>query len=258
MSKPNGYVIYKGPSELDGAPIIVIATGFGRNSRNIKTGGLIQTWIIREDVIPSTAVHTGADSSVCGHCPHRGLLVRHPDGSTVNKLRNCYVLSFQAPSRIWEAYRRGVYEDVAGDHGRIENLFRGKIARLGAYGDPAAVPEIVWATVTFNAAKWAGYTHQWSTLPHGSLLRTLCMASVDSVAQAGLAQSMGWRTFRVGEGTAKKEVGCPASEEMGKRVQCADCTLCQGSFRQAKNIVIRPHGNRSKYEAVARRKLVVV
>ena len=258
MAKPNGYVIYRGPSELDGKPIVVVATGFRNKSENVKTGKMVQTWILREDISPREAVHSGQDSSICGQCPHRGILVRQADGGTRNKLRTCYVLSFQAPLQVWRTYQAGNYGDAAGDYEQIAELFQGRIARLGAYGDPAAVPDSVWAVVTGTAAKWAGYTHQWSTLAHGSLLRVLVMASVDSVAEAQLAQSMGWRTFRVGEGTAKTEVGCPASEEMGKRAQCADCTLCQGAFKQAKNIVIRPHGNRSKQESVARRRLVVV
>ena len=49
----NGVILYEGPSELDGSPIVVIAT-FG--SKNRKTGkgrkNLIQTWIMRQDVAP--------------------------------------------------------------------------------------------------------------------------------------------------------------------------------------------------------------
>jgi len=96
MTQPNGMVIYRGPSQIDGAPIIAIATGLAKGSRNAKTGGgLIQTWIIREDVSPADAVHSGADASVCGACPHRGEIVDRR-----NKGRSCYVNVFQAPQNL--------------------------------------------------------------------------------------------------------------------------------------------------------------
>ena len=61
-------IIYQGPSLIDGKPIIAIAT---LNSRNGKTGEMIQTWIMRSDIEPHKAIKTGEDSSVCGDCPHR-------------------------------------------------------------------------------------------------------------------------------------------------------------------------------------------
>lgn len=249
MAKPNGYVIYRGPSELDGAPIVVIATGFASKSTNVKTGALIQTWIIREDCSPLEAVHNGDDASVCGDCPHRGKLVTQPDGSTRNKLRTCYVLEFQAPLSVWRAYHRGSYVDATGWNARdIEALFSGRTVRLGSYGDPGAAPVRVWALATTLAAKWAGYTHQWRREEPGSLLSTLCMASADNAEEASEAQARGWRTFRVGGDVFANEVSCPASEEMGKVSTCAKCGLCAGTFRQAKNIVIRPHGSRNHSE----------
>jgi hypothetical protein len=71
---PKGIVLYRGPSRLDGAPIVCVATGFRSPSDNPKTGPMVQTWIMREDVAPHTAQKTGEDSSVCGDCPLRPLL----------------------------------------------------------------------------------------------------------------------------------------------------------------------------------------
>jgi hypothetical protein len=88
MQKPNGLVLYRGPSQLDGAPIIVVATGIAGASRNAKTGDLIQTWILREDISPTEAVKTGADASICGTCPHRGTI---SEGKNIG--RSCYVTS---------------------------------------------------------------------------------------------------------------------------------------------------------------------
>ena len=72
MSKaPNGYILYRGPSAIDGKPIMVIATGFANKSSNGKTGDMIQTWIIREDIAPNEAIKSGEDESICGQCIHR-------------------------------------------------------------------------------------------------------------------------------------------------------------------------------------------
>ena len=91
----NGLVIYRGPSILDGSPIVVIATGLGSGSSNRKTGALVQTWILREDVSPIKAIQNGSDVSICGACPHRG---RIEDGRNVG--RSCYVNVGQAPLNV--------------------------------------------------------------------------------------------------------------------------------------------------------------
>ena len=78
--KPNGVVVYQGPSQIDGAPIVVIMTGLNGKSRNAKTGDLVATWILRADKKPTDAVQSGADSSICGACPHRGQI----EGGRIN------------------------------------------------------------------------------------------------------------------------------------------------------------------------------
>jgi len=89
-------ILYTGPSMLDGSPIVVIATA---GSNNVKTGPMIQTWILRADLDPVEAKHAGADSSVCGQCPHRHFL----GGS-------CYVQPYQAPRSIWYSWWKGNYD----------------------------------------------------------------------------------------------------------------------------------------------------
>ena len=74
LSLPKGVVLYRGPSKLDGEPIVCIATGLKAPSKNPKTGTMVQTWILREDVAPHKAQKTGEDSSVCGDCPLRPLM----------------------------------------------------------------------------------------------------------------------------------------------------------------------------------------
>jgi hypothetical protein len=63
MKKPSGVILYQGPSLLDGAPIVVIATGLNASS-NSKTGDMVQTHIIRADMLPMDAIYNGEDSVV--------------------------------------------------------------------------------------------------------------------------------------------------------------------------------------------------
>ena len=71
MAKPNGFTAYRGPSLLDGVPIVCKVTGTQRPSDNDKTGTMLQQWILLADVHPYEAVKTGQDESVCGECVHR-------------------------------------------------------------------------------------------------------------------------------------------------------------------------------------------
>lgn len=105
MKKPNGYVIYQGPSELDGDPVVAIVTGFRIPSANAKTGASIpQTWILRADADPITATLTGADASVCGDCKHRGHIE-----SGGNPGRSCYV-NLTGVRNLWLAWALSQFE----------------------------------------------------------------------------------------------------------------------------------------------------
>jgi hypothetical protein len=197
MTKINGAIIYRGPSMLDGAPIVVVVTGLAKSSRNAKTGDMLQTWIVRDDVNPIEAAKTGQDETVCGDCVHRPI-----NGGS------CYVKLFQAPLNIFKSAHRGIYPTVI-DLNDIAALGVDRVVRLGSYGDPAAVPVGVWEALTAHASAWTGYTHQWRNAPH---LVSLCMASADSAAEQVMAKAMGWRTFRVrtaSEPVMAKEFICP-------------------------------------------------
>src|SRR5581483_12076456 len=67
-----GAVFYRGPSLLTGDPIVAIATGLDGGSRNLKTGPLVQTWIIRPELPPQDAKRQNLDDAICGDCRHRG------------------------------------------------------------------------------------------------------------------------------------------------------------------------------------------
>lgn len=241
--KPTGFVIYNGPSKLDGAPIVVIAI---EGSSNRKTGNMVQTYILRADLDPTSAVKNGADVSICGNCKHRG---QH------GKDRTCYVNLGQGARAVYDAFMRGLYKIVGLQVAR--QLGRNRMVRLGTYGDPAAVPGIVWRNLTDEAAGHTGYTHQWRTQPH---LKTLCMASTDSIAETQLAQGWGWRTFRVSMSAKQRgairelrEATCPASAEALRKLTCEQCKACSGTYRgQRGNITIAPHGGFAVMAAVAK------
>lgn len=233
MTKPNGLILYRGPSLLDGAPIVVIATGLASRSSNAKTGGMVQTYILREDVSPVDAIKQGADASICGDCSHRG------DGT--GKGRTCYVNVGQGPLAVWRAFHRGVYTTVA--DGTVYTVGEGRAVRLGTYGDPAAVHANIWRALVWKATAHTGYTHQWRKAPG---LRTLCMASADSEADAREAHAAGWRTFRVAmpcdAPRIESEAVCPASAEAGKKLTCAQCMACGGANGRRGSIAIQAHG----------------
>jgi hypothetical protein len=236
--RPGGVVLYRGPSQLDGKPIVCVAVF---KSRNAKTGSrFVQTFIVRADVDPVQAHARGRDSSVCGSCVHRA------DGT-------CYVNLVQAPLAVWRAYKRGAYP--AFDAARHASRFAGRLLRLGAYGDPAAVPLAVWDAVVPLVDGRTGYTHQWRSCDPG--YARYCMASCETPADREHALSLGYRTFRVrvaGQGLEPGEFECPASEEQGKRLSCAECQACCGSDggRRA-SPSIRFHGPRIAGDWRARR-----
>lgn len=238
----NGAVIYQGPSKLDGKPIVAIATGLKHASANRKTGDMVQTYILREDLSPIEAVKTDADVSICGQCPHRG--------SGGGKDRTCYVNVGQGPLNVWRAYKRGSYSRASD----IAAIGEKRIVRLGSYGDPAAVPAIIWNDITKLCVAHTGYTHQWREYPE---LKNLCMASVDSVQEAEQARAQGWRTFRVAmpcdPPRESYEAVCPASAEAGKILACSECRACGGADGRKGSVVIQAHGGFGVMHAIEKK-----
>ena len=251
MKKSNGYILYEDSVR------VVIATGFVRKSDNIKTGNMIQIWILVKAENPVAAVASGSDVLVCGDCPLRGWV--------------CYVNTGQAPLSVWKCWLRGGYPMAGSYSGEnappmagsnngerfisskiaLRRLFTGRKARLGAYGDPTHIPLHIVKRIAIYADTWTGYTHQWRN-PLLQGYREFCMASVDTEEQVAEAEGMGWRRFRMideGEEPQAGEIECP---NYSHGVQCADCSLCKGSSVKAKSIVIYAHGAKKKNFAKVR------
>lgn len=215
-------LLYRGMSLLDpSSEIVVLGT---KNSSNRKTGPMLQTWILRADIDPVRAVTRGTDTAICGTCPHRG------DG---HKNRSCYVSVGQGPRQAWLGAKSSALNDPAA-------YAAGEYVRLGAYGDPAAVPFEFWQTLLSKARGWAGYTHQWHTCD--TRFAQYCMASVESEQESRDAHLRGWRTYLAATHDAANHTLCPSH----KGVQCIDCGYCSGQAgRGSGNIYIIAHGSRA-------------
>lgn len=238
------FIFYRGPSAIDpSAPIIGVAT---IDSSNKKIGPMVQTWILRADTSPVAASRTGLDSAICGGCGHRGKY--HADtGLRVAGTRSCYVQLY-VPDAIWRTAQRDRYDDLTSDLSEASRRCTGRAVRLGAYGDPAAIPLAVWTALLAHAASHTGYTHQWMKFPE---FNELVMASCDSSSDRVMARALGFRTFRVAEAASWQresgEVLCPASAEAGRKTVCAACRACGGTSSRAKaDIVIPAHGGGRK------------
>lgn len=238
--KTKGVIAYEGKSRVDGKPIVVIGTGFSGSS-NPKTGSMIQWWILRSDIAPHLALKQGKDVSICGDCPLRGVN---------GKKRACYVTVHQAPLSVYKAYKRGNYSDLTQDTAELSLISKNRMHRLGAYGDPYAVPVEIWDIICESGRGNTGYTHQWHRSDAKPYMKW-CMASADTTDKAVLAQKRGYRTFRVrleGEPLLQSESVCP-NESIG--LTCIECKSCNGGTRNG-SIAITVHGTGSKSFNLAR------
>lgn len=227
MNTPRGFVLYDGPSAINGRRVVAIMT---TSTSNAKTGPMPQVWFLCGDEEPHVARRNGNDVAICGGCPHRR-------GS-------CYVVLHRAPLSVYRAW-------VAGRYGSGEEALRWldynrpRYVRVGAYGDPMSAPLVVGQlarAVEPHGGRLLGYTHQWRR-PTSNGFQPWLMASVDTPAEALRARSKGWRTFRVrleGEPLDPTEVLCAAERE---RSNCSACGACDGASARP-SIVATVHGLR--------------
>lgn len=200
-------------------------------SGNRKTRNVVALWILCcED--PRDAARLGHTRSICNRCPWQFC-----NGG------GCYVHVWEAPLSIWRARhhaRPWNWEQIRMAMARRKV----KVLRLGAYGDPAAVPvKVLRRLVTMargEGFRVLGYTHSPQESPH---LRGVCMASCENAGTAIEWLRKGWRTFRTLTAAAPEpwpgsEIVCPSANG----AHCDTCGLCQGANIGAPSIVIRPHG----------------
>lgn len=242
-----GAIVWKGKSLLDGKPIVLIATLGSSRTTNKKTGRMVQTYILRSDISPLEALKTGQDVSICGDCPHKQ-----------TEQGTCYVRVDTGPTCVYKAFARGSYPMLES----VPNRFDGFMLRLGAYGDPAAIPLDVWLGLLKRAKGSTGYTHQWKSDPIPSTLRQVCMASCDNEEEDRQAKALGWRTFTLipkGGAPIPGSFLCPASEEGGRKLTCSECLACDGlsSARHA-SVYIPVHGVAYKVKRFNSQQLITI
>jgi hypothetical protein len=238
IPKDIGFVVDRGLSPIDGKPYVAIMT---LKSKNGKTGNMCQVFILREDVHPLDAIATGDDRSICGDCPHRRRQVWDAKRKHFVWRRSCYVQVGKSVSRVWDAYKRGVYRDWDPS---CSTFLRGRRIRWGAYGDPAIIKESVVRDKNALADAHTGFTHQWAE-PWAQWAVGLFQASCDSLADYLAASAAGWKTFAVVPVGAAPFSGklCPATAE-DSQAQCLTCRLCNGSKT---DIFVEAHGVGAAY-----------
>lgn len=224
-------IAYQGPSTTTGKDIVVLTT---QNSKNRKTGDMLQVFFLLKDTDPNEAFKAarGKEKSeqqtVCGGCPHLA------DGT-------CYVLWHQAPLSTYRKYKRGGHTE--------ESINTNLPVRLGAAGNPNSAPYEVSQALVQDAPSHTGYVHQWLTCDQR--FKNITMASVDSIEEAKAAQALGWRTFRVAPvgghtDLLPGEIICPATQlkkDGTPKTDCATCGLCSGIDGRGKcSIVVEAHG----------------
>lgn len=234
-------IVWQGLSQLDNSsPLVAIVTGITGRSKNPKTGPMAQLWILRADISPLAAIKRGSDSAICGDCVWRG---------DKGKNRGCYVTVPNAPTAIWNKYKRGGYRELRSESVALLLRANGIRLRLGAYGDPGALPVWLLHNLTSVIAGHTGYTHAWRYRPE---LAPFVVASADTPADVASARALGFRTFRTRtpeQPLLAGEIACPASEEAGKRTTCDRCNLCDGSREneRRKSVAIIAHGTGTSY-----------
>ena len=223
-------ILWEGKSRIDGKPIVVIAT---IDSDNVKTGDVVHTWIVRQDVNPVLTRHTGEDYSVCGNFVHRHYfrgLVLKGDG---DKRADCYVQLYQGPRAVWSKYAEGDGYACPKRNAEVTRQLGTKEIRVGAYGDPCAVPYHVWESLLAQGnRRWSGFTHQWRN-PENQEYRRFLMASCDNAQDVLDAAAMGWRAYWVKYDNSQDHLVAhlPVVECLysARGINCKACGICDGT-----------------------------
>jgi len=225
----NGYTLHE--TMENGEKVAIIATGIKRKTNNRKTGDMVQIWILLADQNPIVAVQSGLDANtICQGCPFASG-------------QGCYVNVGQAPLAIWKAYSKGKYPKLKpADYGKV---FTGKKVRFGAYGNPTLIPLAMVKAIASVSKGWTGYFHNWRELGQtkARAYNAYFMASTETETSFNLANTQGLRVFHANIKQPENTVEC-LSDSRG--ISCADCQLCQGWNKKAKNIWINPHGSKVK------------
>lgn len=229
MRIKNTYILWEGKSQFDDTPLVVLLSGV-RYSDNDKTGNMLQTFILRQDMLPTEAVKKGDDFSTCGNCPQRPITARKTKSSV------CYVNLGQGINQVWRKYALGKYTHLQdADYHHL----KGRKLRMGSYGDPAAIPFSVWSKLLSHVSSHTGYTSSWRE-PVAYHLKGICQASCNTVELKNKAESLGWNTFtNVPEGSNAPDNAVLCPNVKNDEIKCLTCGLCDG---KKQNVFLYDHG----------------
>jgi len=269
--KHNTYCIYDGPSQLLWAktqPIIVCMSNCQTNNDdwNIKTGDMLQTYIIMRNIHPQDAIDSGQDVCICGNCKHMKTWKKDPRTGKYKRVRTCYVNIGKGTTAVWESFQRGNVPVVSSIVGATIAWVSGKELRIGSYGDPVAAPFPIWNDMLRYSHGHRGYTHQWRD-PIAQPFKGIIQASCDTYADQAEASKAGWGTFTVlphedydnrrHTAYARGMKQCPSDPFINEArkmrnmlqmvhmtcVRCPKSLQCDGDS----DIVIRAHGSASRW-----------
>ena len=188
----NTYIIYDGPSLIDGGPIVSILTLSTNNKKLVeKKKPFAQLWFLRKDVDPITASRLGLDESICGNCHLKGQADKNKKSGWA-KNRPCYVILYMAPLNLFNNISN--YEKISINEACKK--IAGLKLRLGAYGDSGCIDQSIIDKLVKASKSHLGYTHQWNH-KKASTNPAHTMASVETLDQKTAANKKGFRTFRV-------------------------------------------------------------
>lgn len=232
-----GFVMHEGPSLIGKGDVAAIAT---LNSANEKTGNMVQVWIVPKEGGTLAAVQKGDNSAACGSCPLIGTPEQTKDGVKIRN-RVCYVNLGRLDSTVLKAYNNGRYPPY--NRKLYERWLRGRDIRLGAYGDPVALPDSLIEYLASVGSGYTGYSHQLFSIERerADRLAQLLMVSCHTPSQHNEALRRGWRPFTVianGQHVPENAVECPFYT---RGVQCDRCQLCQGASKKARPVFVRAH-----------------
>ena len=251
----NGYIIFHGSN------YVCIATNVYQESKNPKTGNMVQVYIISSEMAPSEAIKQGRDSVVCFDCKHRG--TRDPQTGKMSG-RTCYVNPMNL-NQVYKTYKKGNYPIIIKDKNLLKQLkgndgdvgmylkngnwdvFSDKYVRFGAYGEPVKIPFPILEKMAQSCQGFTSYTHQWSKGVFQGY-KEYCMASVDTAEEYEKAKSLGWRTFRVSPSWYNKAANEEACQFSVDGTQCVNCLKCSGKTSNDKDIYVAVHGSGNKVD----------
>jgi hypothetical protein len=217
--------------------VVAIAT---TESDNVKTGPMVQIWLIDRNMHPVESIRSGKDSTLqCAGCPFASG-------------EGCYVSPLPLMA-IWRKFQRNEYPTLSLFSPEWQSFWAGKAVRFGAYGNPSLLPLPVVESIAGLARRHTGYFHDWKEMSRDEARAygRFFMASCESW-NVGKAHALGLRTFSVLPAGAKPPSGSLECIADSKGLTCAQCGLCDGTERSDRrnnplpSIWIQAHGFKTR------------